>query len=91
MIPVLCHDALVIGGGPAGAVLAREIAAAGRSVVLLERAREPHHKVCGEFLSPEALPLLAAAGIRPSQLGAQRIHALRIAARELLAEAGDVY
>lgn len=87
MIPMLCHDALVVGGGPAGAALAQKISAAGRSVVLLERNSEARHKVCGEFLSPESLPLLAEMGIEPVALGAQRIHAIRIAAREVLAEA----
>jgi flavin-dependent dehydrogenase len=86
MISAQRHDALVVGGGPAGAALARELAAAGRSVALLERDSETRHKVCGEFLSPEAIPLLAAAGVDLVSLGAQRIHALRIAGRDVIAE-----
>lgn len=86
MNPLLCHDVLVVGGGPAGAALACHVAMAGRSVVLLERNREARHKVCGEFLSPETLPFLAEMGIEPASLGAQRIHACRIAARSILAE-----
>jgi len=49
---------LVIGGGPAGSMLALRLAGSGREVRLLEKEREPHHKVCGEFLSAEAVEYL---------------------------------
>jgi geranylgeranyl reductase family protein len=45
------YDAIVVGGGPAGAAAAFEIAAAGRAVLLLERDRFPRYKVCGGGLS----------------------------------------
>jgi geranylgeranyl reductase family protein len=45
------YDAIVVGGGPAGASAAYEIAAAGRAVLLLERERFPRYKVCGGGLS----------------------------------------
>lgn len=64
---------LVIGGGLAGSMLAMRLAAAGREVVLLEREREAHHKVCGEFLSREAIEYLRHAGIDPLELGARAI------------------
>lgn len=86
MISSLCHDVLIAGGGPAGATLAIELAQAGQGAVLIERSREAQHKVCGEFLSPESLPLLRRIGIHPVALGAQTIHSLRIAARDVLAE-----
>jgi menaquinone-9 beta-reductase len=86
MIPSLCHDALIIGGGPAGSTLAIALANAGRQVVLIEKNKQPQHKVCGEFLSPESLPLLRHNGIDPEELGAQTIHSVRVAARDVLAE-----
>ena len=71
---------LVIGGGLAGSMAALRLAEAGRAVTLLERERSPHHKVCGEFLSREAVHYLRQAAIDPIALGAQPIRFLRLAA-----------
>jgi len=71
-------DALIVGGGLAGGALATALAEAGRSVVLLERETGPHDKVCGEFLSREAILYLEALGIDPLALGACRIHSVRL-------------
>lgn len=72
---------LVIGGGPAGSMTAMRLAEAGREVVLLEKEPAAHHKVCGEFLSCEALAYLCASGIEPLALGAVPIRTLRVTAR----------
>ncbi len=69
---------LVIGGGPAGSMVALRLASSGRDVMLLEKEREPHHKVCGEFLSPEAIGYLQDVGIEPRDLGAQSIQRVRL-------------
>jgi flavin-dependent dehydrogenase len=61
---------LIIGGGLAGAGLAVHLAKAGRDVVILERERGPHDKVCGEFLSFEATASLRRLGVDPVALGA---------------------
>ncbi|HXY16354.1 MAG TPA: FAD-dependent monooxygenase [Terriglobales bacterium] len=52
------YDLIVIGGGPAGASAAITSCRTGAHVLLLERGRFPRHKVCGEFVSAEALGLL---------------------------------
>ncbi|MBC9179664.1 NAD(P)/FAD-dependent oxidoreductase, partial [Pseudoroseomonas ludipueritiae] len=75
------HDALVIGGGLAGAALAQQLAAAGRDVLLLERQQGPHDKVCGEFLSGEAVSYLRRLGLDPAALGALPLESLAIAGR----------
>jgi flavin-dependent dehydrogenase len=71
-------DHLVIGGGPAGAMTALRLAEAGCRVTLLEKERGAHHKVCGEFLSREAVDYLHHAGISPRALGATSIRFLRL-------------
>lgn len=50
MITSLDYEALVADGGPAGSTLAILLAQAVRQAVIIERSREPHHKVCGHFL-----------------------------------------
>ncbi|QDT18162.1 NAD(P)/FAD-dependent oxidoreductase [Alienimonas californiensis] len=56
-------DVAIVGAGPAGSVLARELALRGRSVVLIERATFPRRKVCGACLSGHAVRELTAAGL----------------------------
>jgi menaquinone-9 beta-reductase len=70
----------IIGGGPAGAALAIELGRAGRDVLLIEREAGPHDKVCGEFLSHEALVSLDTLGINAEALGAVPIRMLSLAA-----------
>lgn len=71
-------ECLVIGGGLAGSMAAFSLAAEGRKVVLVEKERDAHDKVCGEFLSPEAVQYLRSAGIDPAAMGAEPIDRLRV-------------
>ncbi len=80
---------LVIGGGLAGSMVAMRLAAAGREVTLLERERTAHHKVCGEFLSREAVQYLEQAGVDPLDLGAKAIRTVRLTARRRIGGSGS--
>jgi flavin-dependent dehydrogenase len=53
----------VVGGGPAGSSAALAALNCGAGVEIVEQSRLPRHKVCGEFLSPEVLPLLERLGV----------------------------
>ncbi len=68
----------MLGGGLAGPAAAIRLARAGRRVTLLERDREAKDKVCGEFLSAEALDLLRNLGIDTAALGATPIRNVRL-------------
>jgi geranylgeranyl reductase family protein len=56
------RDVIVVGGGPAGAAAAVLLRQQGRDVLLLDEARFPRDKVCGEGVSPQAWRLLAGLG-----------------------------
>jgi flavin-dependent dehydrogenase len=57
------YDAIIVGGGPAGSTAALLLSRAGWSVAMVEKAVFPRRKVCGEFISATALPLLAELGV----------------------------
>ena len=53
-------DAVVVGAGPGGSTAAHRLAAAGASVLLVDRARFPRDKPCGGGLTLRAVRLLPA-------------------------------
>jgi len=61
-------NVVVIGGGPAGAAAAIELARAGRDVTLVDKARFPRDKVCGDGLTTGALRLLEELGLDPTRV-----------------------
>ncbi len=80
-------EVLILGGGVAGCAASIALARKGRSVTLIEREPTPRHKVCGEFLSGEALEDLHALGIDVTSLGAVPIDYVRLAAARRAATA----
>ncbi len=79
-------NAAIIGGGPSGAALAVRLARAGRNVVLFERDAGPADKVCGEFLSREAVVYLETLGLDLRELGAVSIDRVRLVQGDRVAE-----
>jgi geranylgeranyl reductase family protein len=51
-------DAIVVGAGPAGCAAAYDLAAAGRAVLLLDKAEFPRHKACAGGLTRKTLRAL---------------------------------
>jgi len=58
-------DVVVVGAGPAGAAAAIALARAGRDVVVVDKARFPRDKICGDGLTAGALRLLEGLGLDP--------------------------
>ena len=56
-------DVLVAGAGPAGSATATLLARAGLSVLVVDRAAFPRDKACSEYMSPEAVRVLARLGV----------------------------
>jgi flavin-dependent dehydrogenase len=83
----LQNEVLVLGAGIAGCAAAIALARKGRIVTLIERDPAPRHKVCGEFLSGEAIEDLNALAIDVASLGAVPIDYVRLAAARRAAQA----
>lgn len=64
---------IVIGGGLAGLVAASLLAKKGKDVVLIEKKTYPFHRVCGEYISNEALDFLKREELLPCDLDIPQI------------------
>jgi len=72
------YDAVIVGGGPAGSSAAYHLAARGRRVLVIDKARFPREKVCGDGLTPRAVKQLTALGIATDGPEWARAEGLRI-------------
>ncbi len=75
-------EVAIVGGGPAGAVLAARLASAGVEVVVLERSPSWHWRAGGVFASPAAVAALGRAGLAAETMAEvmQPIPAMRVEA-----------
>src|SRR3954469_19298556 len=56
-------DVIVCGAGPAGAIAATVLARGGARVLMLDRARFPRPKLCGDTVNPGACAILERLGL----------------------------
>lgn len=59
---------VIVGGGVAGLSALNRLADLGIRALLIEGGSYPSHKICGEFFSPESLPILKEWGIIPPSI-----------------------
>ncbi len=74
----MSYDVIIIGAGLAGSSAAIQLAQKGYQVLLLEQARYPTHRLCGEFLSVEVIEIFTRLGILETvrSAGAQPIQSV---------------
>jgi menaquinone-9 beta-reductase len=73
-------EVAIVGGGPAGAVLAARLADAGRDVLVLERAPAWRWRASGVFASPAAVSALRSGGLAETAIDpvTRHIPAMRV-------------
>ncbi len=72
-------DVIIVGAGPAGATAAIVLARAGVQVTVLDRARFPRDKLCGDTLNPGTIAILRRLGIEDELTsGALRLQGMRL-------------
>ncbi|MGB4399084.1 MAG: NAD(P)/FAD-dependent oxidoreductase [Daejeonella sp.] len=67
---------IIVGGGLAGLTSAILLQKAGFEVTLFEKKPYPFHRVCGEYISNEALPFLKSLGVPLSDFAPSHINRL---------------
>ena len=70
----MVYDVVIVGAGPAGAVLAYLLAKAGAEVLLLEKKFFPRYKPCGGGLTQRAIDSLP---FEVDQVIEERVHTVR--------------
>ncbi|GER59453.1 FAD-dependent oxidoreductase [Patiriisocius marinus] len=78
MIKLTHFDVLIIGGGLAGLSTAIHLSKQNVKVLVIEKQKYPHHKVCGEYVSNEVLPYLKQLGVNPLYHNAAEISKFKI-------------
>jgi flavin-dependent dehydrogenase len=75
-------EVLVAGAGPAGSATAALLAYAGHSVLVVDRAAFPRDKPCAEYMSPEAVRILAGIGVVDAlqRAGAVELEGMKVTA-----------
>ena len=79
-------DVLVVGAGPGGAAAAYHLARHGVDVTVVDKARFPREKVCGDGITPRGVAALLRMGVDPGDPGFERVKGLRVYSRSATIE-----
>src|SRR6516162_7787381 len=75
----MVFDIIVVGGGPAGSAAGAILARKGCRVLILDRARFPRDKPCGDYLNPECTAAMNRIGmLEPVRAAAVPVSGMRI-------------
>jgi menaquinone-9 beta-reductase len=69
---------IIIGGGLAGLVCGIQLSRAGIPCLLVEKKSYPLHRVCGEYISNEAVPFLKRLGLYPDEFSPPQINRFQL-------------
>lgn len=72
------RNAIIVGGGLAGLVSGIQLASAGIPCLLIEKKSYPLHRVCGEYISNEAVPFLKRLGLYPDEFSPPQINRFQL-------------
>jgi menaquinone-9 beta-reductase len=71
-------DVLVVGSGPGGSAAAYHLARHGVDVLMIDKARFPREKVCGDGLTPRGVKAVMDMGVDPTEAGWVPVDGLRV-------------
>jgi geranylgeranyl reductase family protein len=74
----MTYDLVVAGGGPAGSAAAWRAASAGAKVLVVDKAKFPRDKPCGDGLTPRAVASISALGLENELKKFNRVEKLRV-------------
>ena len=66
-------DVIIVGGGPSGSACATFLSKAGRNVLLLDKAKFPRDKICGDGISGKSVGVLKAMDVLPAMAKSEHI------------------
>lgn len=72
------YDIIIVGGGLAGLTAAIHLSKEKYSVLVIEKKKYPHHKVCGEYVSDEIIPYLKSLGVSFDENEVVQINTLQL-------------
>jgi geranylgeranyl reductase family protein len=75
-------DVLVVGAGPGGSAAGYHLARHGIDVTIVDKARFPREKVCGDGLTPRSVGAIQRMGVDTDDPGFERVRGLRVYSKD---------